>query len=259
MDLTSYLKLISKFQLLTKEEEQELFKKVRSGDEKAREQAITANLRLVINIAKKYLHTRVPFQDLVQEGNSGLIIAVDKFDPDRDRRFSTYATFWIKQAVLRYLNDTKNIIRYPSYVVDYINRISKTILEFRNKESKTPSPEQIAKSTDIPVKEVRRILELMDTAYVSLDEQYECGQNIDPKKRTVEDNMCQDFESESLVDMVKKLRGKEQEVIVHRFGLFGNEKLTLEKVAERLDLTRERVRQIQNSVVAKLRDRIKNL
>ena len=98
MDLNKYLKTISKYQLLTKEEEKKLFERVTKGDKEAREQAITANLRLVVNVAKKYLHTKVPFQDLVQEGNSGLIIAVDRFDPSKGKRFSTYATFWIKQA-----------------------------------------------------------------------------------------------------------------------------------------------------------------
>ncbi len=259
MDLNKYLKTISKYQLLTKEEEKKLFERVTKGDKEAREQAITANLRLVVNVAKKYLHTKVPFQDLVQEGNSGLIIAVDRFDPSKGKRFSTYATFWIKQAVLRHLNDTKNIIRYPSYVVDNINKISKFVIEYKNKHSKVPTKKEISQKIEVDIKEVKRVMDLMEMSYISLDDQYESGQGFDSTKLNAEDELCRDFESSSLISMIKKLRGKEQEVMVHRFGLFGNNRLTLEKIADKLNLTRERVRQIQNFVLAKLRDRMNNL
>jgi RNA polymerase sigma factor (sigma-70 family) len=131
MDLTLYLKSISNFDLLTKEEEIELFKRVQDGDDEAREIAITANLRLVVNISKKYVYTKVPFQDLIQEGNTGLIKSVDKFDISKEKRFSTYATFWIKQAILRFLNNYKNSVRYPSYVIDYISKISKFMAKYR--------------------------------------------------------------------------------------------------------------------------------
>ncbi|HCB64055.1 MAG TPA: RNA polymerase subunit sigma-70 [Fusobacteria bacterium] len=259
LDLNKYLKTISKYQLLTKEEEKKLFERVTKGDKEAREQAITANLRLVVNVAKKYLHTKVPFQDLVQEGNSGLIIAVDRFDPSKGKRFSTYATFWIKQAVLRHLNDTKNIIRYPSYVVDNINKISKFVIEYKNKHSKVPTKKEISQKIEVDIKEVKRVMDLMEMSYISLDDQYESGQGFDSTKLNAEDELCRDFESSSLISMIKKLRGKEQEVMVHRFGLFGNNRLTLEKIADKLNLTRERVRQIQNFVLAKLRDRMNNL
>ena len=146
MNLTEYLNSISKAQLLTKEEEQKFFRKVVAGDKDAREHVIAANLRLVVNIAKKYLHTRVPLQDLIQEGNIGLIKAVDKFDPERDKRFSTYATFWIKQAILRFLNDSKNAVRYPSYITDQISKISKFILKYRDENGKIPTTKEILSS-----------------------------------------------------------------------------------------------------------------
>lgn len=257
MDLTNYLKTISKFNLLTKQEEQELFRRVKDGDSEARSSAINSNLRLVINIAKRYLHTKVPFLDLIQEGNMGLIKAVDKFDPERDKRFSTYATFWIKQSVLRYLNDTKNAVRYPSYVIDYMNKISKFMVKYRSEKHKTPSEAEIAAELEIDRKEVRRIMDLMNLSFVSLDDQFE--EAAEDFVATTEDIMCEDYVNTSLVEMVKRLRGKEQNVIVHRYGLFGNKRMTLEKIAETMDLTRERVRQIQNNVLAKLRDRIKHI
>src|SRR5690242_4862024 len=118
MNLSDYLKGISNHSLLTKEEEQELFKKAKKGDEKARRKIITSNLRLVVNIAKRYINSKVALPDLIQEGNMGLIKSVDKFKPELDRRFSTYATFWIKQSILKFLNETRNVVRYPSYIND---------------------------------------------------------------------------------------------------------------------------------------------
>lgn len=255
MDLTLYLKSISNFDLLTKEEEIELFKRVQDGDDEAREMAITANLRLVVNIAKKYLHTKVPFQDLIQEGNTGLIKSVDKFDVTKEKRFSTYATFWIKQAILRFLNNSKNFVRYPSYIIDHISKISKFMARYRENKHKLPSHKEISVELLIPEVKVKEVLNLMSTAYISLEEQLENGDFVSNEVHTIEDSMCETFKNGAIVDMVKNLKEKEQEIIIHRYGLFGNDRLTLEGVAEKLNITRERVRQIQNSVITKLRDR----
>lgn len=258
MNITTYLKTISKFNLLTKYEEIALFKRIQSGDKGAREQAITANLRLAVNIAKRYLHTKIQFQDLIQEANKGLITAVDKFKPELDRRFSTYATFWIKQSVLRFLNDSKNVIRYPSYVVDFISKFSKFIQEYKRvNENQIPSIKTLAKNFDLSESETKKIRELMSQSYVSLEEQYENGNYIKSCDKNIDECLIDNLEVNSITDIINQLRGREKDIISFRYGLFGNEKMTLEKISEKMNLTRERVRQIQNSVVSKIRERMK--
>lgn len=259
MNLTEYLKDISKFDLLTAEEEKKLFRRVKQGDEQAREQAITSNLRLVVNIAKKYSHSKASFSELVQEGNYGLIKAVDKFNPELDKRFSTYATFWIKQSVLKFLNDSKSSIRYPAYVIDNMNKVSRAIADLKKENIHFPNEEQIAKKAEIATKDVCVALSLIQTSYTSLDQQIENGKAVSKKCATVEEDLCEEYTNLTIIDMIIKLRPKEREIIINRYGLFGNEALTLEKVAQKMNLTRERVRQIQNSVINKLKERAKRV
>lgn len=255
MNTTNYLASLSDFNLLTAEREHEIFTRVQDGDRDARDKAITANLRLVVNIAKRYSHAKVSFADLVQAGNVGLVTAVDKFDPKRKKRFSTYATFWIKQAILKFLNDHKNIVRYPSYIVDYISKISKFVKKYKEDNRNSPEAEDVATHLGVSKEEVYKLLDLMSTSYISLEDQIANGTPICSDEESTEYNMCERFRSDKIVEMVDSLRTKEREVMIHRFGLFGNEKETLEIVAKKLDITRERVRQIQNSVLAKLRER----
>lgn len=255
MNVTEYLASISNFDLLTKEQEIELFQEVAKGNSYARELAIVSNLRLVVSIAKKYAHTKIPLPDIIQAGNTGLIRAVDKFDISKESRFSTYGTFWIKQSILHFLNTSKSSIRYPSYVLDLINKVSKLRQKYVLKSGKAPSLREIAKDLDISLNEAKRIDTLMSIHHVSLEEQHDNGALICGIESSTDEIMCERFSREKVLAMVQSLKDKEKRVVVHRFGLFGNRRLTLEEVAQKMNITRERVRQIQKSVVTKLRER----
>ncbi len=262
MNLSDYLKGISNHMLLTKEEEQKLFNRTKRGDEKARRKIIVSNLRLVVNIAKRYLNAKVSLQDLIQEGNMGLIRSVDKFKPELDRRFSTYATFWIKQSILKFLNETRNVVRYPSYINDNLSKINKFINGYREMYGKNPTQQAIAKNLELDLVEVNKYINLISVAYISLEEQFENDTKvkyISSSETTIEDTMIESYENSEIVKMIEKLKEKEREILIHRYGLFGKKKLTLEKLGEKLNLTRERVRQIQNTIIEKLREKVKLL
>lgn len=261
MNISEYLKDISYYPLLSREEEYHLSAMLTSGDLLAREKLISSNLRLVVSIAKKYLNTGMTIQDLIQEGNIGLIKAVEKFDPSMEKRFSTYATWWIKQSILRALSSTKGIMRYPAYVHDNISKISKYIKKYRECYSETPSIEDIAKNLELKEEEVQKCLNLVNTSYISFEEPF--GENINlhsiiPDKSFLEDEIFEKFENVELMKLLNKLNLKEKKVIIYRFGLFGETTLTLEEIGSKLDLTRERIRQIQNIALKKLKRKVEN-
>ncbi|WP_319371152.1 sigma-70 family RNA polymerase sigma factor [uncultured Ilyobacter sp.] len=260
MNISNYLKEISHYPLLTKEEEIEFALKAQNGDESAQEKLITSNLRLVVSIAKKYINIGIPVLDLIQEGNIGLIKAVSKFDTTMDKRFSTYATFWIKQSILRYISSNKGVIRYPTYIYDNISKINKFIRDHKNKYGSIPSIETIALGLELKEKDVEKYINIFEQSLNSLEESY--GENGDlhsiiPSEDLFEEQIITDSVNEELMKNLKILNSKERDVIIHRFGLFNKNILTLEEIGNHLNLTRERIRQIQLKAIDKLRDKFR--
>lgn len=262
-----YLNEIGANPLLTPEEELALSRRVRLGDELARQKMIEHNLRLVVNVAKHYLNRGMPLLDLVEEGNLGLIHALEKYDPERGFRFSTYATWWIRQNIERSIMNQSRTIRLPVHVVKELNTILRTM---RNLEStgarettgETPRGtgiEEIALLLDKSVEEVRQILVLNEhvaslDAPLDIDPSLSIGESIADEQIESPETHIQHTEVESLVtEWIGMLSDKQRKVIELRYGLNGGEVATLEELAERLSLTRERVRQIQIEALAQLR------
>ena len=258
--LRSYLKEIRTIPLLKAEEEISLAKRIQKGDEQARKAMIRANLRLVINIAKRYIHLGIPLLDLIEEGNLGLMKAVDKFDPLRGFRFSTYAAWWIKQSVTRSISDQGKIIRIPVYMNELITKWKKKKERLSQKLKRLPTDEEIAKSLKLPKEKVEQINFWMSTATSSLEapigEESE-GQVSD----LIEDEnaIAPDAEIEHMLDnerlenLLGSMLEREQEILSLRFGLQGKKQQTLAEVAKKLGVSRERIRQIEESALRKLK------
>ncbi|WP_028856718.1 sigma-70 family RNA polymerase sigma factor [Psychrilyobacter atlanticus] len=257
MNISNYLKEIGRYPLLTKDEEIEISKHILEGDIDAQDRLITANLRLVVSIAKKYTKLGIPIQDLIQEGNIGLMKAVEKFDYTMGKKFSTYATFWIKQSILRYISSNKGVIRYPVYIYDNLAKIKKYMTKYKSKYGCEPSLEDVAAKTELKVKDIKRYLKLNDVTFNSLDESYgETGDlhsMIADKNGYIEENLILESDREKLLKTLDVLGAKEREIIIHRFGLLNNEVLTLDILGKRLHLTRERIRQLQIRALNKLK------
>ena len=262
MQISEYLKDISHNSLLTKEEEYQLSILASNGDNSAREKLITSNLRLVVSIAKRYFHLGMPLQDVIQEGNIGLIKAVEKFDPEMGRRFSTYATWWIKQSILRAFSTTKGIMRYPAYVHDNISKISKFMQNYKSIHEQIPSPETISKSLDFKIKDVKKYLDLIEQSFISLEESFSDNvslHNLIPDDSYFEEEILSEYDYVELMELINKLNTKEKQVLIYRYGLFDSSVLTLEEIGDVMNLTRERIRQIQILALKKLRVKAKKL
>lgn len=261
MNISEYLKSISYYPLLTKDEEYELSCKALQGDSMAREKLVISNLRLVVSIAKKYIGSGMSMQDLIQEGNIGLIKAVEKFDVSQGKRFSTYATFWIKQSIFRALSTTKGIMRYPAYVHDKITKITKFTYNYKKTHNDMPSPAVIGLHLELSEEEVEKYIDLINLSYVSFDEPVGTNANLHnliPSTDSFEDDFFDQFENSEIRILLNNLDEKEQRVLIYRFGLFGSDELTLEEIGNKLDLTRERIRQIQNMALKKLKKNLQN-
>lgn len=259
MNISEYLKEISYYPLLSKEQEIEMAIRAQEGEEEAKDLLVISNLRLVVSIAKKYINVGIPVLDLIQEGNIGLIKAVAKFDPGRGRRFSTYATFWIKQSILRYISSNRGVIRYPTYVYDNISKINKFIQSYKTTNNSVPTNEIIADNLEFKLKDVERYLNIFEQNLNSLEESY--GENSDlhsiiPSEDFFEEDIIKKNTNENLIKSLNSLNYNERSVIIHRFGLFNTNILTLEEIGNNLNLTRERIRQIQIRAIDKLRDHI---
>ena len=254
-----YLKEIGKVPLLTAEEEIELTKRMEQGDEEAKKKLCEANLRLVVSIAKRYVGRGMLFLDLIQEGNLGLIKAVDKFDWRKGYKFSTYATWWIRQAITRSIADQARTIRIPVHMVETINKLIRISRQLLQELGREPTPEEIAAEMDISVEKVREILKIAQEP-VSLEtpigeeEDSHLGDFIpDDDVPAPADAAAFSMLKEQLVEVLDTLTEREQKVLKLRFGLEDGRARTLEEVGRRFDVTRERIRQIEAKALRKLR------
>jgi RNA polymerase nonessential primary-like sigma factor len=254
-----YLNEIGANPLLTPEQELALARLSRKGDDVARQKMIEHNLRLVVNIAKHYLNRGMPLLDLVEEGNLGLIHALDKFDPERGFRFSTYATWWIRQNIERAIMNQSRTIRLPVHVVKELNAVLRAMRHLEASSARETGIEEIAQLLDKSVAEVRQVLALNEhvaslDAPLDIDPSLSIGESLADDSAETPEIQIQTSEVEHLVaEWIGMLGDKQRQVIEARYGLNGKEVATLEELAERLTLTRERVRQIQIEALAQLR------
>ena len=254
-----YLKEIGKVPLLSAEEEIELAKRMEQGDENAKKRLAEANLRLVVSIAKRYVGRGMLFLDLIQEGNLGLIKAVEKFDYRKGYKFSTYATWWIRQAITRAIADQARTIRIPVHMVETINKLIRVSRQLLQELGREPTPEEIAEAMDMPVDRVREILKISQEP-VSLEtpigeeEDSHLGDFIqDDNVPVPADAAAFTLLKEQLVEVLGTLTEREQKVLRLRFGLDDGRARTLEEVGKEFNVTRERIRQIEAKALRKLR------
>mgnify|MGYP001109101837 FL=1 len=258
-----YLNEIGAKPLLTAEDELATTRRLRTGDFAARQKMIEHNLRLVVSIAKHYLNRGIPLLDLVEEGNLGLIHALEKFDPERGFRFSTYATWWIRQRIERGIMNQARTIRLPVHVVKEINLVLRAFRHLESAATRDTSVEQVAALIDRPVADVRRILHLNEhiaslDAPLEIDPAHSLGEAIADESAVDPEALLQLHEKgELLDDWLAELAPRQRRIIEARYGLSGADAMTLEALASELGLTRERVRQIQAEALDRLRTIIK--
>jgi RNA polymerase primary sigma factor len=260
-----YFREISKIPLLTAKEEVDLAQRIEKGDEKAKQILIASNLRLVINVAKKYMHQGLAFQDLIEEGNLGLIKASEKFSWRRGFKFSTYATWWIRQAITRALSNYSRTVRVPVHVSEDISRVERISRNLTRKLGRDPSLLELSKAAKIKFSKIHK-LHRLGQRDVSLEHQF----GDDPQSKTLVDfiedktavNPAQcvfgQLRSEKLVKLINHLSEKEQKVIQMRFGFDLDHPHTLEQTGQTLGVTRERIRQIEEKALQKIRVLIKS-
>ncbi|WP_282756740.1 sigma-70 family RNA polymerase sigma factor [Desulfuromonas thiophila] len=253
-----YLNDIQRSYLLTAEEERELAQRVEEGDEQARARMIECNLRLVVKIAKRYMNRGLPFLDLIEEGNMGLIKAVERFRVEKQCRFSTYATWWIRQSIERALINQSRTIRLPVHVADHVNRMLKTSKEILKTANREPTDEEIAEAMDGSVEQVQQLQQLLRKTY-SIE--HPLGDNNYSLMDTLEDATAIDplqlLEDRDRYEFVQKwlagLKKNERDILMLRFGLEDREPETLDTIGKRYGVTRERIRQIEAKSIEKLR------
>ena len=255
-----YLKQLSTIPLLTHEEEIKLAKEVKKGDPEAKKELVKRNLRLVVSIAKKYINQGLSFLDLVQEGNLGLIKASEKFDVDRGFKFSTYATWWIRQGITRSLSDKSRTIRIPVHVVETMNKLKKVIRDFNQSIGRQPKEEELAELLDTDVESIQHVINSMklpvsiDTPIGTNDEggllELICDKySVEPAEDMTSDDLTYEVE-----DSLHLLKPKEKNVVELRYGFADGEKKSLKEVGEQLGITYARARQLQASALKKLRN-----
>src|SRR6185437_8820238 len=257
--LQLFLNDIGKDRLLTAQEEVDLARRIDRGDLDAKQKMVEANLRLVVSIAKHYRNQGLPFLDLIQEGTIGLVRAAEKFDWRKGYKFSTYATWWIRQAVARALADKARTIRMPVHVVEKLNKITRTERKLRAERGREPSSEEIALELEMPIEEVEQIRRTSQTP-VSLEkpvgdeEESEFGQFIEDEHTPLPDEAADTaFRAAALAKCLGALSYRERRVLELRYGLNGEQPCTLDEVGRAFQVTRERIRQIENQGLKKLR------
>jgi RNA polymerase primary sigma factor len=259
-----YLQEIQKSQLLTAEDEKELAGLIAEGDAAARERMIESNLRLVVKIAKRYMNRGLPFLDLIEEGNMGLIKAVEKFKVSKGCRFSTYATWWIRQSIERSIVNQSRTIRLPVHVADDINKLVKISRELVQRLKRDPDTEEIAAAMGTDVKHVRRMMILVKRTYsmehpLGEGNDYSLIDTIEDKKLVNSARKIEDLDRFShVLNWMEDLSENEREVLMLRFGLEDHDPQTLDTIGKKFGVTRERIRQIEAKSLAKLRKSMQN-
>ena len=257
-----YLREIGKIPLLTLEEEQELAKKIAKGNKKAKDKMVEANMRLVVSIAKRYSGRGLDFLDLIQEGNTGLLRAVEKFDPEKGFKFSTYATWWIRQAITRAIADQARTIRIPVHMVETINKVLRASRKLTQELNREPTIEEIAEEMDMEPEKVDYVMKIkQDIASLDAsvgrdgdDEESVLGDFVEDEERvSPEDSAANQLLKEQLATILTTLSEREQKIIRLRFGIGGGRPHTLEEVGNEFSVTRERIRQIEAKALSKLR------
>jgi RNA polymerase primary sigma factor len=258
--LARYLAQIGQERLLTHEEEIDLGRRARAGDERARERLIRKNLKLVVSIAKKYRGMGLPFGDLIQEGNIGLMKAVEKFDPERGWRFATYATWWIRQAVQRAVADKGRTIRVPVHMGEKMRKMARVYNQLSAELERDPTDEEVAERLGWDVDRVRDVKSAIPDATslnrpLSSDEDSsELGDFIEDERESgVASEVVRELETRRLMESVERLPERQRRVLVRRYGLDGEEPATLADLSEELGVSRERVRQLQREAEGVLR------
>lgn len=261
-----YLREIGKIPLLTAEEEYELAQKIINGTEKekkkAKDKMAESNMRLVVSIAKRYSGRGLDFLDLIQEGNTGLLRAVEKFDPDKGFKFSTYATWWIRQAITRAIADQARTIRIPVHMVETINKVLRTQRRLTQELNREPSTEEIAKAMGMEPEKIEYVMKIkQDIASLDAsvgrdgeDDDSSLGDFIEDEDRvSPEDSAATQLLKEQIASILQTLTDREQKIIKMRFGIGGGKSHTLEEVGAEFSVTRERIRQIEAKALTKLR------
>ncbi len=256
--LDTYLSEINEVPLLCAEEEIDLARRIAGGDMAAREHMIRANLRLVVSIAKNYVNRGLSFMDLIEEGNIGLMKAVEKFDPDAGCRFSTYATWWIKQGIRRSLVNTVRTVRVPSYMAEIVSRWKTMAMELNYELGRAPTSAEIAEELELPVSNWNVVRETVlansqPTHSMNEDASSVSGEFlVDDEGRTPEEEIFWRLELERLDELLDTIDGREAAILRMRYGLETGKPLTLKSIGEELGMTRERVRQMEQDALRKL-------
>ena len=257
-----YLREIGKIPLLSAEEEMELARRIIKGDKKAKDKMAEANMRLVVSIAKRYSGRGLDFLDLIQEGNTGLLRAVEKFDPDKGFKFSTYATWWIRQAITRAIADQARTIRIPVHMVETINKLLRTQRRMTQELNREPTIEELSKELDMEPEKIEYVIKIkqdissLDASVGRDGEDDESALQdfiVDEDTVSPEDSATSQLLKEQVQDMLSSLSDREQKIVRMRFGLDNGKNHTLEEVGQEFAVTRERIRQIEAKALAKLR------